>query len=186
MLLNLYEQAKKAGENFNADRWLEQQQAIDDLEEIMIRRQAFSNRVIDSSWLVDPLSGLPYGAKTLLQGNPVSTPAIGNAARILAYTVPVGWNGLLNSLAIVYTGGGFVSGSGDLVFRVEVNGRPYETLNAVTIQIGSILGNQDIPGIRVYSGQEISLWVTHVANAALGDPTLGRIGGYIYPTMRGN
>lgn len=181
----LFEWGKQVGRQLAGYDIAGLEQLESELNEVMIMQQAFSNRVVDSSVLVNPQTNLPYGSKTLLFGDTVAMPAVLASAVVLDYKCPVGWAGLLNSLAIVYTGGGFVSGSGDLVFRVEVGNRPYETLNNLTIQIGSILGNQDIAGIRIYSGQRIRIIVEHVANALLGDPVIGRIGGYIYPVARG-
>lgn len=179
----LFERAVRWGREWAGHPQFEEY--MDVMNKKLIVQQVLSNRVADKSYLIDPQSNLPYGAETILEGGQVAMPAIGAEASVLRYEVPVGWNGMITNLAIVYTGGGFVSGSGDLVFRFEVGRRPYKTLNAVTIQIGSILGNQDIAGIRVYSGQLLEIFVRHVANVALNSPMVARIGGYVYPLIKG-
>lgn len=60
---------------------------------------------------------------------------------ILSYRVPAKMSGALRELAIVHNGaaGTFGDGSGNVVWRVLINGVPQKGLEAIYAQIGSIL-----------------------------------------------
>jgi len=67
--------------------------------------------------------------------NPGAAPVV-----ILNYTAPPRMSGALTGLAIVHLGapGSFADGSGNVVWRVLVNGAPVKGLEAIYAQIGSI------------------------------------------------
>ena len=106
----LFEQAVQWGRELSGQEYFDSY--VRQLNTKLIVQKVLSNRVPDKSWLIDPQTNLPYGSETILEGGETNMPAIGNEASILVYDVPVGWNGVISNLAIVYTGGGFVSGSG--------------------------------------------------------------------------
>jgi len=133
---------------------------------------------------LDPITQLPFGSRQIFPAGTVAMPGVGNRATALRYVVPLGYNVVVNALQIVYTGGSFVSGGGDLLFRVMVDGRALDTLGNITTNIGTINTTEPIAPIKVQSGQTVIIEVQHVANAALGSPVNARIGGYAYPMAR--
>lgn len=69
----------------------------------------------------------------------VAYPAPGAAAvTVLSLTVDPGLNAVLNYLAIMHIGGGFVDFSGNVVWRVFVNGGAVKGLHNITSQVGTL------------------------------------------------
>jgi len=65
-------------------------------------------------------------------------PAPGAAAQLLLnYVVPVGFNSVFNFMAIFHVGGGYVNGSGNVIWRVLVNGAGWKGMNNLQSQFGS-------------------------------------------------
>ena len=133
---------------------------------------------------LDPITQLPFGSRQVFPaGVSIAPIAIGNRAEVMRYKVPLGFTLVVNALQIVYTGGGFVSGQGDFVFRVKVDGRSIDTLANITTNIGTVNTVESVAPFKVSSGQVVSIEAEHVANAALGSSVNGRVGGFIYPKV---
>lgn len=134
----------------------------------------------DSSapWLIPPPGHLPF----VEVGN-IQIPTIGNSATVLRIEVPVGYDGVIRRLANNYLGGGFVSGSGDIVWQLLADGRPIRNFESITSELGNSSTPLTVDAIRIYSGQVIEYVVTHVANAALGDLVQCQLSGYYYPVQ---
>lgn len=85
-----------------------------------------------------PVSGIAF----LQQSAPyvdMTTVVPGAAATtVVSFTVPRGQQAKVSALAIVYVGGGFVDGSGNLVWRVLINGAAHKGLGNLQAQIGSM------------------------------------------------
>ncbi|HEV3041873.1 MAG TPA: twin-arginine translocation signal domain-containing protein [Candidatus Angelobacter sp.] len=65
-------------------------------------------------------------------------PAAGAPAiTILTYTVPQGFNAVINFLAIFYNAGGIVNGSGNIIWRVLLNDTGYKGMNNLQSQYGT-------------------------------------------------
>lgn len=106
---------------------------------------------------------------------------------LLTYRVPYGYSGVLLTVTCLFSGTGFVEGSGDIVWRVRNNFRYFRDLGAVSISLGDL----DTPyaleggGYRIKSNDIIRLYA-QLGAGALGvlDPA-GRIivgiTGWIYP-----
>ncbi len=62
-----------------------------------------------------------------------------NPVTILSYTVPQGLVAFIAWMAIVAIGGGFVDGTGNVVWRVWVNGQPQDGFDTLTAQVGSFV-----------------------------------------------
>jgi hypothetical protein len=87
-------------------------------------------------------------------------PAIGATVTILSYVVPPGRNAVIYKIADNFVGGGWVEGTGDIVWRVLVDGTPPPGATSYDSILGS-LGNPasptEIPGFRVFENQVLSL-----------------------------
>ena len=135
----------------------------------------------DAPWISPPHGSYPFFPKTQ-----VPVPAVGASSIALTMQVPNGQDGVIKKFSFNYIGGGFVNGSGDLVWRILIDGRAAR--NASNIQ--SEMGTQDAPfeltmPIRIYSGQTIQIQISHVANVTLNEDTLVMLEGYFYPARGG-
>jgi hypothetical protein len=132
---------------------------------------------------IDPPSGAlmfdPQGS-IVLPNPPPSADTI-----VLTYPVPLGYDGVINYLSCNFTGGGFVQGSGDLIWRILINQKPLLNFNSITSEKGTPQQGRHIGYIRVYSGDVLQWVVNHASNPALNGNVICSFTGYIYPS-RGN
>lgn len=93
------------------------------------------------------------------QGTYVAYPAPGAAAvQILQDVVPSGWDTFYWWLSIFHIGGGFVDGSGNVIWRVFVNNAAHKGLGNIQSQIGTSLN--PAPGFPIHLVQNDILTVT--------------------------
>lgn len=97
------------------------------------------------------------------------------------FVVPVGFTAIINKLAIVHVGGGFIDGTGIIIWRVLRNSAGEKGLNNLTAQVGSL----QIPNDIVLVLQEGDHFQITVETTALQAGTTGaRISGYFVPVLR--
>lgn len=129
----------------------------------------------------------PDGFKSFDFALAVATPiVIGVDTIIVQFTVPNGMEGVINRLGNGYTGPGFVDGSGDLAWRIFVDGIPVQGYDNILVRLGEINAPTSITGVRVFSGQLVQFTVNNVTGALGGPGTqcTGRLGGYFYPVVK--
>jgi hypothetical protein len=111
-------------------------------------------------------------------------PAIGATATIIQFTVPIGRNGMINKVANNYVGGGWVEGSGDVIWRILVDGTPPPGATSYDSILGS-LGSPSQPvgiaGFRIFENQVVTLVAFNNAVVVAGQKVGGRLLGYLYP-----
>ena len=100
---------------------------------------------------------------------------------VLTFTVPQGYDGVIERISNNYIAGGFVSGSGDLIWRILTDNRPLKNFAVITAELGTLQVPRPVSQIRLYSGQVVQYVVDHIANAALGGNTICTLAGYYYP-----
>lgn len=108
---------------------------------------------------------------------------------VTTVAVPTGYDGVIVSVMNMYTGGGFVEGSGDLHFRIQINRRWLKDYGDIRTTLGSVAAPYAIyrSGIRLRTHEVVRYWV-NLGAGALGrlDPT-GRIVcgffGWFYPQV---
>lgn len=118
------------------------------------------------------------------QINYATLPAVGADVTILSFTVPIGRNGVINKIACNFVGGGWVEGSGDVVWRILVDGAPppgATSYNSIIASAGSPANPVKISGFRVFENQLITLIARNVAIIPAGQLVGGRLMGYYYP-----
>lgn len=117
-------------------------------------------------------------------------PAIGATATILTFHVPIGRNGVINKVANNFVGGGWVAGSGDIVWRILVDGAaPPGASNYQLIidSLGSPANPVAIAGFRIFENQTLTVVVfNNPAGINGGVPfanqlTGARLLGYLFP-----
>jgi hypothetical protein len=117
-------------------------------------------------------------------------PAIGSQVAIISYVVPAGRNGIINKVACNFVGGGWVEGTGDVIWRILVDGTPppgatdYDNILA---SLGSPAAPTGIAGFRVFENQILSLVLFNNPAGPNGGVVVagqrcgGRLIGYNYP-----
>jgi hypothetical protein len=107
-------------------------------------------------------------------------PAIGTTATILNFTVPKGNNGFIRRIANVFVGGGFVDGSGGIVWQIlldQTKNIVAPGFNNIVASLGSVSNPSPIDGIHIFEGGLVALIVTNVSIVVSGQFVGGRLGG---------
>jgi hypothetical protein len=87
-------------------------------------------------------------------------PAINSTVTILSFKVPLGHNGIINKVACNFVGGGWVEGSGDVIWRILVDGTPppgATSYDSIVASLGSPASPVPISGFRIYENQTLML-----------------------------
>lgn len=131
--------------------------------------------------LLNPLNDIPAGSRPLVSRAYVACPAAGvTDFAIVSVTVPPGYGCCITGLAHGYTGPGFQEGSGDLVWRLQVDGAAQT--NDFATSLGGDASYKLPCGILAASGQTITYTVSVAAGApAFGSNVFAGIDGYFYP-----
>jgi hypothetical protein len=117
--------------------------------------------------------------------NYVNLPAIAATATIVQYVVPPGRNGLIYKVACNFVGGGWVEGSGDVLWRILVDGAPppgATSYDAILGSLGSPANPVEIPGFRIFENQVLTLVAFNAAVVVAGQKVGARLIGWNYPT----
>ena len=104
---------------------------------------------------------------------------IGTTVTIIDYRVPIGRNGIINQVANSFVGGGWTAGTGDVVWRILINGASppgATTYHRITDSLGSPALPVGIAGFRIFENQRVTVTATN-------DPT-GANGGIIFAGQR--
>jgi hypothetical protein len=132
--------------------------------------------VVKRPW-IDP----PDGYISYDEAGKVALPAVGSTSTIVTFTVPDGYDGVINGYSWNFVGGGFTEASGDLVVKITRDLAPIRNYDNVLVQKGTIGNPRMVSPIRVFSKQVIALIITHAANVALNGDVVGSFVGYFYP-----
>lgn len=112
----------------------------------------------------------------------VAYPAPGAAAAtVLSYTVPNGYRGAIRWMAIVAVGGGFIDGTGNVIWRIQRNSVWVQGYENLTAQIGSWAMPNDAP-LEVQENETYTVTVEVPAASAVQSGTTGaRFRGWLVP-----
>lgn len=127
-------------------------------------------------WVQPPDGHVPF-----VEAGVVGVGVVGATTVALTFPVPQGYDGVITKIVLTYTGGGFIDGSGDLIWRIYADGTTIKNFNAIDTTLGSAVIPWIVDNIRIYSGQVVRVDINHVANAALGANTAVKLAGYYYP-----
>lgn len=125
----------------------------------------------------------PPEAENLDFSGYVLLPAIAATATVVEITVPPGRNGILRGIANNFVGGGWVEGTGDVVWRLQRNGADFvQGYDNILTSLGNPSNPTIIPGfIRILEGEVITLQVFNNAVVVAGQRSGGRLLGWFYP-----
>lgn len=102
----------------------------------------------------------PTNWENIDQDNYALLPAIGSTVTIISYVVPPGRNGIINKVANNFVGGGWVEGTGDVIWRILVDGTPppgATSYDNITASLGNPASPTGIAGFRIFENQVLSL-----------------------------
>jgi len=86
----------------------------------------------------DETSALPYQAKRFSPVGSVRTPLPADGDKVVvSLTVPMGYDGFLTGAYWFYAGRGFTQGSGDILWRIQVNQRYLKDFCNIPFMLGS-------------------------------------------------
>lgn len=134
-----------------------------------------------------PWIDMPLGGKQLRQiGDSILTMLSINAESVLlTYQVPIGWDGVFTSVVNFYNGTGFLSGSGQFIWRIKVDDYYYRDNGAVLYNRGNLFRPYPLRGngIRVRSQSTIRFIVKVTSTVGLdaGARVIVALLGWIYP-----
>jgi hypothetical protein len=106
---------------------------------------------------------------------------------VLQQTIPLGYDGILISISNIWNGTGFIEGSGDITWRLQIDQRYVPFFDSINTTLGSLTIPYDVTGqgIALLSGQTVYYYANFAvgSNARLnaGGQTLCACTGYIWP-----
>jgi hypothetical protein len=117
-------------------------------------------------------------------------PAINSTAIILTYLVPIGRNGVINKVACNFVGGGWTAGTGDVVWRILIDGTPppgATSYDNIVDSLGSPAQPVGISGFRIFENQTLTVVIFNNPAGANGGVVVAgqragaRVLGHLYP-----
>jgi hypothetical protein len=110
-------------------------------------------------------------------------PASGTV-QLLSYQVPQGLVAVINLIAIVAVGGGFVDGSGNVIWRCWINGVGVDGLQNITAHMGNF--DTPVPIQIVLTENDLFYITVEVATNPMpsGATSGARINGWTYPLAK--
>jgi hypothetical protein len=137
-----------------------------------------------------PWVAMPSEGKRYQQIGSILLPAVeGTDFLVTSFAVPTGYDGVIVSVVGMFTGTGFVEGSGDLHYRIQINRRWLKDYGDTQTTMGTVASPCMIyrGGVRLRTQEVVRYWV-QLGAGALGrlDPT-GRLVcaffGWFYPQV---
>lgn len=129
---------------------------------------------------IDP----PSQWENIDQLNYVPLGAIGSTVIIVSYTVPIGRNGIIKKVANNFVGGGWVEGTGQIIWQILLDGTPPPGANSYANILGSLgspASPTEISGFRVRENQVLTLVAQNISVLVAGQLVGGRLVGFQYP-----
>lgn len=145
----------------------------------------------DKGYWPYPWSEMPPGGLPFDEFQSIVTPAAnGTETVVLQFQVPFGYDGIVLGVMNIFTGPGFVEGSGSLTWRIRVGqpslqGRPQLNYSNIINTMGSLSQPREVHGgIQIISGQFLEYSVTHALLSPIvpaGTRIVCNIAGYYWP-----
>jgi hypothetical protein len=119
----------------------------------------------------------------------VTLPAIGATATVVSFVVPKGRNAVINFLANEFVGGGFQSGTGNIVWQLyrdatgfaQGKGKVMPNFDNITMSLGAVNNPPRLNGLLASEQQLVALIIKNVSVVTSGQQILGLLGGYYIP-----
>lgn len=110
-------------------------------------------------------------------------PAVGaGGSVVLSFTVPAGYDGAISAIGHVFTGGGFTTSAGDIVWRLRRSGQYFRNFENMTAEFGDVQNPTDLDGsLRIFENEIVEYVVEHVSEVALAGDIVCKLRGRIWP-----
>lgn len=146
--------------------------------------KSFDSNPVTPPWVQMPDGGFPFSAN-----GTINTPAMGSGfvdvigpAGQYPMQVPNGSDGVIRTLVCFYNGAGFTSGSGQLVWRILVDGQAVRNYDNILVQLGVQPFPGNTEGIRLQTNQMVQFQVSNISLATSGTQIFCFFGGWYYST----
>ena len=117
-------------------------------------------------WVDEPPGAVPFDeAGSITLG---ATPTPGVDQTVVSFTVPQGFDGVINWISCNVSDPAFINGSGDLIWKILINGRPVRNFGNITVQKGTIAHGRQVSPIRLFSGDVVTFTVQFAAGTVTG------------------
>lgn len=146
---------------------------------------SFRSNPTTPPWVNMPDGGFPFSSN-----GTINLPAMGSGFQDVIgpngqypFQVPNGNDGVIKTLVCFYNGAGFISGSGQLIWRILQNGQAVRNYDNIIVALGGISpfpGTTE--GIRIYSGDSMQFQVSNVGLNTLTNQISCFFGGWFYPS----
>lgn len=143
---------------------------------------------LTAPWVAMPDGGFPFNTIGV-----INTPVIGvgtwvdviGPQTIPSFVVPNGYGGVIKDIFNSYNGGGFIQGSGALIWRILRNNQAIRGYDSIL----AFLGASEVTGrtqIRFGSGDVLRFQVQNVSLVGAGTQVTCYFGGWFFPMKVGN
>jgi hypothetical protein len=135
----------------------------------------------------EPYREFPSQGREMNKQMAIALPAPGSGdVRILSFMLPTGYDGILYGLLQKFAGGGFMNGSGDLTWRLQIGRRWVKNMSTMTTELGDYSGYLQLDEfIYLRTRQRVSMWVNVDATAGARLDPAGRVvvglQGWVFP-----
>lgn len=127
-------------------------------------------------WLDEPPGAVPFDE----QGSATLSGVAGTIVPVLTITVPAGFDGVVKWISNNLTGGAtFVLG--EVVWGININGRPYRNFGTIAMEKGTIFQGRQISPIRLFANNVLTYTVTEQVPGLTGQTVVSATG-YYYPS----
>ena len=138
-----------------------------------------------SKYLVEPWIKMPATARRFSKINSIALPADDGLDHLVeSFTVPTGYDGVIQQTVNFWTGVGFQEGSGELTWRIKINSRWIKDYGNITTTLGSLSTPYTVFNgpIRISTRQTITYYVNNAVGSGLaGGRTVCALFGWFYP-----
>lgn len=141
----------------------------------------------NSSPLIPPWVQMPDGGIPFSSNGTIPLPIMGSGfvdvigpAGQYVMQVPNGYDGVIEDLVCFFNGGGFISGSGALIWRILIDGQAARNYDNILVQLGVTPFNGKTR-LRIKSNQTIQFQVNNVGLGGGANQIFCQFVGYYYP-----
>lgn len=139
---------------------------------------AVSRRV----WTEEPPGSTPFDEQAALALPPGA--GLGIDVPVLDFFVPKGFDGVIKWVSnnVLNPSAPFVPGSGTLIWKLLINGRPVPNFSNITVEKGTEFQGREESPIRIFSGDRIQYTVQQATGSTLTGTTVVSATGYYFPS----
>lgn len=129
-------------------------------------------------WVNEPPGSIPFDEQGGITLGAAPTPGVDQP--VVTMTVPQGFDGVIKYISNNATDPAFVDFSGDLIWKILINGRPVRNFGNILARKGTMAQGRIISPIRIFSGDVVTYSVQFAAGAVTGQVVCS-FSGYYYP-----